>query len=266
MVFFEIDKKEYSSPWNMFDMHSHQNYELCFLLEGKRNFFIDSELYIVESPSLFVLSPFSLHKTEGGPYLRININLSKNFFLEKEQFLIDYFVSKRALSFDKVLAAKVSVMLEEIYKLKDAYTKQQKALLQICIKALLCEIYRFRPKAVEPYAKIKKKNSHSSVVILNIINYINENYSQNLSLKKLSDMFFVSPNHISRLFKSSMGKTISEYILELRLNKAKQLLSTTNLTVSDISAKCAFCSVNYFEIVFKNYIGMSPTKYRKKAI
>lgn len=67
-------------------------------------------------------------------------------------------------------------------------------------------------------------------------------------------------------FKKYAGTTIAKFILNIRIEKAQELLTTTNLSVTEISEKVGFCDYNYFCRVFRKYNGISPQKYRTQNI
>lgn len=103
-------------------------------------------------------------------------------------------------------------------------------------------------------------------LINDIIAYIDQNYMQEISLGDLADLFFISKEHLSRLFKKETGKNLFSYIMELRLNEARRLLSGTTLTLDDIAYKLGFSNGNYFSKVFKKNIGQSPREYRNASL
>ena len=99
--------------------------------------------------------------------------------------------------------------------------------------------------------------------VLKIIYYINTNYSQSITLKKLCDEFYMSKVSLCKKFKDVMNCSIMEYVLRLRLNKAKSLLRDTKKSIEEVSSACGFSSANYFGLIFKKEIGLSPLNYRK---
>jgi two-component system response regulator YesN len=76
----------------------------------------------------------------------------------------------------------------------------------------------------------------------------------------------LSEQYLSRLFKQETGCTITQYITVRRLEKAKQYLSYSHKTVTEISEKCGFSDPNYFARVFKKYEGTTPTQYQQQAL
>lgn len=100
-------------------------------------------------------------------------------------------------------------------------------------------------------------------LILKVLDYIEENFSKNPSLTELSNMMFVSPYHLSRLFKKHTGINISEYILNKKLEYAKHLLMMRKYTTSEIAVLSGFGDKTYFHHTFKKNVGLTPNEYAK---
>ena len=107
---------------------------------------------------------------------------------------------------------------------------------------------------------------HNVLRLRPVITYIGENYCDKIYVERLSDMINVSPDYFTKMFKSSIGKTPIEYINGLRVNKAMELLYTTDKSMADISEEIGFCNPNYFHKIFKQYINQSPLAYRKASL
>ncbi|MBC8062868.1 MAG: helix-turn-helix transcriptional regulator [Clostridiaceae bacterium] len=93
-----------------------------------------------------------------------------------------------------------------------------------------------------------------------IINYMTENYTNNITLQELSNYVHTSPSYLGNIFKQITGKSTINYFIEIRLNKAKSLL-TDGFTVSETSKLVGFNDVFYFSRVFKKFEGISPSQY-----
>jgi AraC-like DNA-binding protein len=108
-----------------------------------------------------------------------------------------------------------------------------------------------------------KKASRKNDVIEAVKKYINQNYAdQMLSLEVIANEMKLSANYLRVLFKDSEGKSISNYINEIRFEKAKELLETTELTAIEVSSRVGFANCNYFYTAFKKYYGVSPNQFR----
>ena len=76
MSFIEVEKSVREKEWDMTDLHSHSHYEIYFLISGTRKFFLVDKMYHISAPCLIVIPPYTMHKTEGFAFTRININVS----------------------------------------------------------------------------------------------------------------------------------------------------------------------------------------------
>ncbi len=128
------------------------------------------------------------------------------------------------------------------------------------VNALLTELLLDIVTASDAYRHAQEKIPPQ---LRDIILYINEHYYQEISLAYLSDTFAISKYHLCRCFKKYTGNTINEYITQLRIEQAKELLRTTSLSAYQIGAIVGIEDENYFYRLFKKHVGISPHKYRK---
>lgn len=104
--------------------------------------------------------------------------------------------------------------------------------------------------------------STGNKLINEVIYYIGKHYMEDISLSSLADTFYLSKEHLSRLFKRETGTNLFSYIMELKLDDAKKLLTSTELTLDEIAFKLGFSNGNYFSKVFKKNTGQSPREYK----
>jgi two-component system, response regulator YesN len=95
------------------------------------------------------------------------------------------------------------------------------------------------------------------------INYIHEQYNKNLTLEKVAEHVGLNPSYFSTLFKKDTGVNFSVYLLNLRIENAKQLLKNTNLPLVEIAIEAGFDNQSYFSYVFRKSTGISPRQYRQ---
>lgn len=108
------------------------------------------------------------------------------------------------------------------------------------------------------------QNTVSNKVIFEVIAYIDQHYLSNISLSDLAEHFYLSKEHLSRLFKKETGQNLFSYIMDLKLTEAKRLLKTTDMTLDDIAYQLGFSNGNYFSKVFKKNCQLSPSEYRNQ--
>ena len=103
-----------------------------------------------------------------------------------------------------------------------------------------------------------------SPVVQKVINHINLNVSEQHTLKSLAAMCFISPSYLSALFKQETGTTLIDYINTQRVNRAAQLLASTDHAIAVIAEEVGILDVNYFAKIFKKTYGVTPTRYRRE--
>ena len=100
-------------------------------------------------------------------------------------------------------------------------------------------------------------------VVNRVLYYVHNHYRENLTNISLSKQFGFHPNYISFAIKRVTRKPLHQYIIEVRLMHATELLENTNLSLGEVATKCGFCDGAYFSQCFKKHFGMSPSEYRR---
>ena len=98
--------------------------------------------------------------------------------------------------------------------------------------------------------------------IMYAIEYIKANYNEKMTSPKLAERFGLSPKYFGALFKSAAGVSVSDFILNLRIGAAKEMLMGTNMSVEEIAEKTGFSNSFYFSKCFKDKEKISPSGYR----
>ncbi len=124
----------------------------------------------------------------------------------------------------------------------------------------MCEFIKTTAKHFISLAN--EKNQSISPLIRRILNYLETNYSNDISLKTLAIELNTNANYLGQLFKEETGEYFSDYLNMIRINKAKELLRNTDKNTKDISNDVGYKDVNYFYRTFKKFIGVPPSEYR----
>lgn len=109
-----------------------------------------------------------------------------------------------------------------------------------------------------------KENMPISALTLSVIQYISQHYQKTIGLAEIAKALDVSPSYLSRVFNAEMQISITQFINEQRIRKAKQLLCETNLKIGVIAESCGISNVQYFCMKFKQMTAMRPQEYRQK--
>lgn len=108
----------------------------------------------------------------------------------------------------------------------------------------------------------EEKSASDKSVIATAIKLIEESYSENISLEWLAEKTYLSAGYLSGLFKKTTGKSVVQYIIICRMEKAKELLESTNMKIVDICKMVGYNSPSYFGLQFKKYYHISPQAMR----
>ncbi len=152
---------------------------------------------------------------------------------------------------EEVYHALKSLVLELDDQGRDGGVLDRMLLLQLLIRLgrLRSEQGRSRVPSAGAYVK-------SSIA------YLLQNYDRPLTVKKIASSVSLHPGYLQRIFKLQTGRTLMEYLTEVRMDKAKMLLSHTDIPVADISDYVGAGSRQYFHALFKKHVRMTPVEYR----
>lgn len=117
---------------------------------------------------------------------------------------------------------------------------------------------------IECIVSIKNtKKAETHPIIKKVCDYVDQNISQEISLEQMAEKVERSSFYLSKLFREEKGETFISFVSNKRLEKACQLLTETNLSIKEITAKIGYNDQNYFSRIFKNKYGLTPKNYRK---
>lgn len=119
-------------------------------------------------------------------------------------------------------------------------------------------------KIIAVISTIEQQNAVKfSIVIKDLLHYIDLHYNEGLSLKDYSRTIHYNPIYLGRLFKSETGEVFSDYVTKVRIEKSKELLKNSRLNINEISLSVGFSNPNYYCRIFKNLVGKTPSEFRK---
>ncbi|MCR4924340.1 MAG: response regulator [Lachnospiraceae bacterium] len=107
------------------------------------------------------------------------------------------------------------------------------------------------------------REEKSTDIIKTAKSYINENFASDISLDDVSRVVNISPYYFSKIFKEESGFNFIEYLTNIRIEKAKELLKESDYSMKEICSKCGYTDPNYFSRSFKKNVGVTPTEYKE---
>lgn len=252
-----------------YPLHKHSEFELNFVQGGKgvRRIVGDSVEYIGDY-DLVLIGPGGLeHVWEQGNCtatdirevtIQFHANLLSENLLEKNQFSSIgkmFEDSKRGISFPMEAIMTVYKYLMSLSSMKDSF-EQTMTLFRLFHDLSLSD---YRILSSGSFSRAENSESRR---VGKVKEYIAAHYKEELKLEELASLVGMSPSSFSRFFKLRTLKTLSSYIVDLRLGVAARELVDTSKNVSEICYGCGFNNLSNFNRAFKNSKGMSPTEFR----
>ncbi len=126
------------------------------------------------------------------------------------------------------------------------------------------ELRKIRSDMLSQYCLLVRQFSteHVRPLIRDVLNHLSANFTEDISLESIAKEFHVNKAYLARIFKADTGFTVVEYINRRRVEHARYLMDTQNLSLGDVASACGFSSLNYFSRIFTRYEHTSPSAYR----
>lgn len=264
---FQISRN-ISSTLGMTTEHSHNHYEIIYLLSGRRYFFIKDRTVVLNQGSLVCIMPSALHKTLDIDVLeceRIAVTFSPSFLGSSSEPLREIF---HTLFYDlipiiDILPSEQSFvesllfsMIREMAGAEIGYEIQIRSLLSQLLVFICRHTKKHGIGSLPPTDTMFHQASE-------IAQFITLHALELLTLDLVAQHFHISPSHLGRIFKKTTGFTFIEYLHRIRIEEARRLLRYTNLQSIDVAEKSGFTSISQFNRVFRDICGSSPIQYRK---
>ncbi len=253
-----------------FKRHWHENLQLYYFTEGEALVECNEKRFHVTRNSIIVVNSNELHYLEslsdGLRFYTIRIDFSFLFSnqvdLCQTKFLSP--LSQNQISFqnlienDKQILDCINTIIQEYFSNIIGYELAVKSFTcQLIVLLLRDYISKFLTRKELDLKANKLKRFDL------IFKHIDSNYSKKIRTEDLAKIANISTYHFCRIFKQMTGKTTTDYINGVRLEKAVELLNKGDLNITEIALTCGFDSINYFSRLFKRQFKISPTKFRE---
>lgn len=257
-------------------MHIHDYIELSYVYSGKVTEVIKDRTVTLNEGQVCIIDtgiPHSILKTDENDII-INILMSKQYFSTSffsrlsnkgiiSEFLVNAVSGKKNhdnyIIFKSDNNKKLPNLIKDLlceYFDKALYSTEVIDCYMILIFTELVRVFKY-------YANQSYTNSGSGVSIIDILQYLEENY-MSCSLISTAAHFNFHPNYLSSLIKKSTNKSFKELIQAQKLTRSAILLTNTDAPIYEIANEIGYQNLNFFYKKFKNYFGVTPNEYREK--
>ncbi|ULL14924.1 AraC family transcriptional regulator [Paenibacillus sp. H1-7] len=255
--------------------HAHDGLEILYIHEGDGKYIINDRIHQVRPHTLIVIKPFQMH------YIHMNVppDYTRTVFKVKASLIEQYASIFPVLSsfLSQIVENKMSRQLFYLndeqaahleYGFKDLHESLSSGLEIMNRESVILFFYHFfsyfqrmiyteEVLTSDPISLGSTQAQH----INNILKWINHHYKSPFKIEDIAQELHFSPNYLSALFKEQLGKTITEYTMDKRLEEAKSMLYKQDVSIRQISAETGFRSPSYFISMFKKKYGVTPHQY-----
>lgn len=239
-----------------FPAHGHEFYELELVVDGSAEYTVNKKKYILEKGSLYFVTPADIHKVEntGSPIKLINVQFDENSVAPS--FMLS--LLKLGGSCCKLDKSSFSYA-EKLFLLLLEECGSNEIHKEICLKNYLENILILflRNNGGNVFETQDETFDMGRVVI-----FIHSKFREGISLKETAEFSGFSPAYFSVKFHEYSGISFKEYVDRLRFSYSKNLLKSTNLSVTEVCFSSGFKNVSNFTRRFNERYGISPTRYR----
>jgi AraC family transcriptional regulator, arabinose operon regulatory protein len=257
-----LQQKGYSA---MSRPHFHPFYELYYLLDGERVYFINGKVYTAKKGDMVVVMPNELHATASSnieKFERILIEIPQDFIRSTEPplFELSPFQESALIRFSMKEQPMIEYLLQQIL----TECKEQPALYVSCVRQLLSELLIRIHRSSRSSQETPGSDHPMHQKVTEIASYIHVHFNEPIILEQTAKQFYISPAYLSRIFLKLTGFHFSEYVRVVRVRAAQKLLQTTRSKVQAIAEQVGFEHISHFNKTFKAITGVSPLRYRDR--
>ncbi len=249
--------------------HCHDYFEMGFVLSGNGRYMIDDEVYDVTEGDLLIFNPGVKHRVLA---IEGNENPSREFFVAATDFqLRDREPNCLPQPKGQPVYHTFGELRQKIFRICTAmdaenavFKRGRYYMMKAYMIQLLLLIVREHYEPIEPAGGRAFESLNKKYIVEQILDYFEDHYQEKISLDHIADNMYLSPFYISKIFKSETGDTPIRHLINIRLEKARELLEKGwNGSIQEAAAHVGYEDAYHFSKQFKKRFGISPSQVKK---
>ena len=254
--------------------HWHDEIEVAYVQEGELTVHINDLQYLLHKGEGVFVNTGVLHSYSAENNIQAvfpNIQFMPSFIYGSKDsvFWTDYVqpLMKSTNLSHIILSENIQWQREILTCIRRAFELLEHTELgyEFTVHSLLSDVIRMICKSNSLVNKNQNHDSTSIGRIRRMLSFIDAHYTEPIQLQQIAESAFISGRECLRLFQNIIGTSPKQYIIQLRLRKAKKMLSETTISIAELCGQCGFQSQSYFTQMFRKQFGTSPAKYRKNS-
>ena len=261
-----------SIPLDFYEVpsHWHNEMEIIYIKKGRGTVSLDMTSLYVEAGDIIIVIPGQLHSISQLDKYTMeyeNIIFSTEMLISKmsDTLETEFFIPllsgniaiKHLITTDDEIHNDLALCLNKADNICKTFPKGYKLALKACL-------YEFFYILFTNADEISETKSNKNIDrIKNILNYIEANFKNEISIEEIANVCGFSSSHFMKFFKKNMGDSFINYLNDYRLSMAARTLLSSDDNIIDIAADCGYDNLSYFNRIFKKKYGVTPSAYRK---
>lgn len=251
------------------NLHWHDFLELEYVSDGEGMQYLNQQVVPFSKGTLTLLLPTDFHEVHVSkrnyPYV-YNVKFTEQML---DHDLFEFLYNTKDSLYAAIPEEMQAAVVQEFMNLQQEC--EGNALLKTkAIKCILQRILIYLVRYMQtgsPQERLENPPlSVSSDIVVQAMSYIKRNYRNSITLKDIADYVHLSPNYLSGLFRKTVGITITEYLMSVRMRNAIVYLINSDKTIQEICEAVGYNSYEHFERLFKRRFGISPKEFRKYGV
>ena len=262
--YYHISK---NTPRYIMVPHWHKDFEIIRIISGDFKIYLNNISYTLTAGDIIFVGCGTLHRGEPENCIYECIVLDLNFLRRKSNDIISTFITP-IINGNSAINCVLNKTDDLIYANANALfsaMRNKENYFELEVSSLLLKLFSLLYK--ENYIHSSKENKSTAKQTQNVIkmlDWIEENLTEPISLEKLSEISGLNKKYICRIFKEYTSKSPITYINELRIEAACHEMTVNSSSVTKAAYDCGFNDLSYFSKVFKTYKGISPKDYKSE--
>jgi AraC-like DNA-binding protein/mannose-6-phosphate isomerase-like protein (cupin superfamily) len=276
---FPIDVLSLAIDHHPVRMNRHDYFEVLYAYSGQGTFQVQERNFTIKEGDLFVAGSTVFHRAIQSGRKRLEAVvvyflpdlLYRDGIIDEEvvEYLMPFLAQDSSFGHlvpaETGLPMKVLPWIEQIHEELPAASREARLRVKTYLRMILILLGRYYKndlRAEEVYARKERDIKR----LRPLFEFMDEHYSERISLEDSSSIVGMSKSHFKRLFKRVTGQTFVAYLNRFRIAKAQAMLTSTDRSIAEISQEVGFCSQSHLGIIFQKYAHTSPLHYRKQQL
>lgn len=255
------------------DLHFHNLLEIGLCIYGDGEIILEGTAFPYQAGTLTVIPKNYPHTTNAANH---QPNKWQYLFLDVDKLLTEFYPDNRRIS--ERLAYRISkcacctmvqehpdlaLLVRQILKEMEAHEEFYREVTLGLLRALVMEMARLNPELIEKSDREERSRKSDILQITRALEHVSDHYDREIKIGDLAQLCHLSETHFRRIFARCMGVHPIDYVNQVRVKNACELLKKSNDSITEISSKCGFCSLATFNRNFRKFMGITPNEWKK---